>query len=106
MTGEVDGLADDGGDAAGCCRLARGRKGLAVAGAGFADKGAHVDQAGRDDLAGAIDDVGALGHAGSPNAALVVADDAVGDQDIAGAVEIARGIDHAGVGKQDGAAVG
>ena len=56
-------------------------------------------------LPGAIDDVGALGHAGSPNAALVVADDAVRNQDIAGAVEIARGIDHAGVSKQDGAAV-
>ena len=64
------GLADDGGDAAGRRRLARGRKGFAVAGAGLADKGAHVDQAGGDDLAGAIDDVGAFGHAGGADAAL------------------------------------
>ena len=41
-----------------------------MAGAGFADKGAHVDQAGGNDLAGAIDDVGAFGHAGGTNAAL------------------------------------
>ena len=84
------GLADDGGDAAGRRRLACGGKGLAVAGAGLADEGAHVDQPGGDDLAGAIDDVGALGHAGGANAAPGVADHAVGDQDVAGAVEIAR----------------
>ena len=99
-------MADDGGDAAGCCGLTGRGKRLAVAGAGLADKSAHVDQAGGDDLAGTIDDVGALGHAGSPNAALVVSDDAVGDQDVAGAVEIARGIDHTGVGEEDGAAIG
>src|SRR5258707_14400889 len=53
----------------GCRRLACGGKGFAVAGAGFADKGAHVDQPGRDDLAGAIDDIGTLGHAGAADAA-------------------------------------
>ena len=100
------GLADDGGDAAGRRRLARGGKGLAVAGAGLADKGAHVDQPGGDDLAGAIDDVGAFGHAGGADAAPAIADHAVGDQHVAGAVEIARGIDQAGVGEQDRAAVG
>ncbi len=63
-------LADDGGDAAGCRRLACGSKGFAVAGAGLADKGAHVDQPGGYDLAGAIDDVGALRHAGRADAAL------------------------------------
>src|SRR5271155_5776634 len=77
-----------------------------MAGAGFADKGAHVDQPGGDDLAGAIDDVGALGHAGRTDAAPGIADHAVGDQNIAGHVEIARGIDQAGVGKQDRAAIG
>src|ERR1700723_2932636 len=51
-----------------------------VAAAGLADKSAHVDQAGRDDLAGAIDDVGAFGHAGRTDAAAAVADGAVGDQ--------------------------
>ena len=61
---------------------------------------------GRHDLAGAIDDVRAFGHAGGADAALGVADHAVGDQHVAGAVEIARRIDDAGVGKQDGAAVG
>ena len=98
-------LADDGGDAAGGRRLAGGGKGLAVAGAGLADKGAHVDQPGGDDLAGAIDDVGAFGHAGRADAALGVADDAVGNQDVAGAVEIPGGIDDAGVGEQDRASV-
>ena len=99
-------LADDGGDAAGRRRLACGGKGFAVAGAGLADKGAHVDQPGGDDLAGAIDDVGAFGHAGRTDAAPGIADHAVGDQDVAGAVEIPRGIDDAGVGEQDRAAVG
>ena len=77
-----------------------------MAGAGLADKGAHVDQPGGDDLAGAIDDVGALGHAGGADAALRIADHAVGDQHVADAVEIARGIDQAGVGEQDRAAIG
>ena len=63
------GLADDGGDAAGGGGLACRGKGLAMARAGLADKGAHVDQAGGDDLAGAIDDVGAFRHAGRANAA-------------------------------------
>ncbi len=99
-------LADDGGDAAGCRRLACGGKGFAVAGAGLADKGAHVDQPGRDDLAGAIDDIGTLGHAGGADAAPGFADRAVGDQHVTEAVEIARGIDQAGVGEQDRAAIG
>jgi hypothetical protein len=39
-----------------------------MARAGLADKGTHVDQAGRHDLAGAIDDLGAFRHAGSCDA--------------------------------------
>ncbi len=77
-----------------------------MAGARLADKGTHVDQAGCDDLAGAIDDVGAFGHAGGADATPALADRAVGDQDVADAVEIARGIDQAGVGEQDRAAIG
>ena len=100
------GLADDGGDAAGGGGLACRGDGLAVVGAGLADEGAHVDQAGGDDLAGAIDDLGALGHAGRADAALGLADHAVGDQQVAGKIEIARGIDDPGVGEQDRAAVG
>ncbi len=100
------GLADDGGDAAGGGGLARGRKGFAVAGAGLADKGAHVDQPGCDDPAGAIDDVGAFGHAGRADAAAAFADGAVGDQHVADPVEIPGGIDQAGVGEQHRAAVG
>ena len=99
------GLADDGGDAAGGRGLARRGKGLAMAGAGLADEGAHVDQAGRHDLAGAIDDVGAFRHAGGADAAARLADDAVGDQHVADAVEVARRIDQAGIGEQDGAAI-
>jgi hypothetical protein len=99
-------LADDGGDAAGRRGLARRGKGLAMAGAGLADEGAHVDQPGGHDLAGAIDDVGALRHAGSTDAAPALADHAFGDQHVAGDIEIARRIDQAGVGEQDRAAVG
>src|SRR4029078_4610205 len=85
-------LADDGGDAARGRGLAGRREGFAVAGAGFADKGAHIDQPRGHDLARAIDDVGTFGDAGSANAALGVADDTVGDQDVTGTVEIARGV--------------
>ena len=99
------GLADDGGDAAGGGGLACGCKGFAVAGAGLADKGTHVDQSGRNDLAGAIDDVGAFGHAGRTDAAAAFADGAVGDQHVADPVEIPGGIDQPGVGKQYRAAV-
>jgi hypothetical protein len=55
------GLADNRGDAARRRRLARGRQRLAVLGAGLADEGAHVDQAGRHDAAVAFDDLGAFG---------------------------------------------
>jgi len=61
-------------------------------------QGTHVDQAGCDDLAGAIDDVGCLRarrrrrcHAGSRGSCRR-------RSDVADAVEIARGIDQAGVG--------
>ena len=64
------GPADDRGDAAGRGRLARGRERLAMFGAGFADEGPHVDEAGRDDLAAAVDDLGALRHAGGADAGL------------------------------------
>ena len=60
----------------------------------------HVDQAGREHQAGAIDDVGSLGHAGGADAALQVADHAVGDQDIAGPVEVAGRIDQPRVGEE------
>jgi hypothetical protein len=99
-------LAHDGGDAAGGGRLARRREGLAIFRAGLADEGAHVDQAGRDQPAVAIDDLGAFGHAGRMDAALRLADHAVGDQQIAGKIEVARRIDDPGVGEQDRAAVG
>ena len=95
------GLADDGGDAAGGRRLARGRKRLAMFGARFADEGAHVDQAGRDHVAAAIDDFGAFRHACRADAALGFADHAVGDQDVAGNIEIARRIDDPRIGEQD-----
>ena len=93
ITGEGVGLADDGGDAAGCRRLACGSKGFAVAGAWLADKGARRSESGCDDLA-AIDDVGTFGHAGGADAAPGLSDDAVGDQNVADAVEIARRIDQ------------
>ncbi len=88
------GLADDGGDAAGGRGLARRGDALAAFGAGLADEGAHVDQAGRDDVAAAIDDFGAFGHAGRADAALGLADHAVGDQKVAGKIEVARRIDR------------
>ena len=74
MVGCGLGLADDGGDAAGGRGLARRRDALAAFRAGLADEGAHVDQAGRDDVAAALDDLGAFGHAGRADAALGLAD--------------------------------
>ena len=59
------GHGDDRGDAAGGRRLAGRGEGLAVLGAGFADEDAHVDEAGRDDRAAAVDDLGA-GRAAPP----------------------------------------
>ncbi len=74
------GLRDDGGDAAGGCRLARRGDGLAIFPAGLADEGAHVDEAGCDHLALAVDDLRRLRHAGGADAALGLADHAIGDQ--------------------------
>ena len=76
-----------------------------AAAAWLADKGAHVDQPGGDDLAGAIDDVGTFRHAGGADAALGLADHAIGDEQITGEIQVARRIDDPGVGKQDRAAV-
>ena len=70
-------------------------------GARLADEGAHVDQAGRDELAAAVDDLGAFGHAGRADAALGLAHHAVGDQQVAGEIEIARRIDDPRIGEQD-----
>ena len=77
------GLADDGGDAARGGRFAGRGERLAMAGARLADEGAHVDQARRNDLAVAIEDLGAFRDAGGADAALGVADLAIGDQDVA-----------------------
>ena len=99
------GLAHDGGDATRGRGLARARKRLAILRPRLADEGAHVDEAGRDNEAVAIDDLGALGHAGRVDAALGLADHAVGDQQVAGKIEIARRIDDPGVCEKDRAAV-
>ncbi len=99
-------LADDGGDAAGRGGLACRCQRLAVAGAGLADEGAHVDETGRDQLAAAIDHVGAFRHAAGADTLLGFADEAVGDQQVADDIEVARRIDDPGVGEQDRAAVG
>ena len=98
-------LADDGGDATGSCGETGRGKSLAMARAGFAHKGAHVHEARRDDLAGAINNVCAFRHARSSDAPAGVADHAVGNQHIAGAINIPRRIDQPGVGEQDGAAI-
>src|SRR5262249_32964860 len=79
---------------------------LAVLGTGLAHEGAHVDEAGRNHAAAAVDDLGARGHARGMDAAFGFTDPAVGDQHVAFDVEIARGIDHAAVGEQDGTAIG
>jgi len=93
------------GDVSGWQMMAGGGQCFAVAGAGLADEGAHVDEAGRDQLAAAVDDLGAFRHAGRADALLGLADHAVGDQHVADDVEIARRIGDPGVGEQNGAAV-
>ncbi len=52
-------------------------------GARLADEGAHVDQAGRDQVAAAIDDLGVGRQIGRGDAAAKIADQAVDDQDAA-----------------------
>ena len=99
------GLADDGGDAAGGRGLACGCDGLAAFRAGLADEGAHVDQAGGDDLAAAVDHLGAFGNAGRADAALGLAHHAVGEQEVTRQVEIARRVHDPRIGEQDRAAV-
>ena len=75
--------------------------------AGLADEGAHVDEAGRHHLAPAIDDLGALGHAGGADAALGLADHAVGEQEVARRCrDRATGSSDAPIGKQDRPALG
>src|SRR4029078_11571911 len=54
-----------------------------------------------DDLAAAVDQIGAARHAGSADAFLGLTDDAFRDQQVAHDVEIARWIDDPGVGEQD-----
>jgi len=95
------GLADDRGDAACGCRVARGSQRLAMFGAGLADEGAHVDQAGGHDLAVHIDDLGAFRRAGCADVLARLLDHAVRDQDIAALVEVARRIDHAGIRQEE-----
>ncbi len=99
-------LADNRRDTTGCGRVAGRSERFAAGFAWLADEGAHVDQAGGDELAAAVDDVGAFRHAGSADAFLRLAHHAVGDQQIADNIEIARRIDDPGVGEQDRAAVG
>src|SRR5215831_1272001 len=62
---------------------------IEVSRARLADEGTHVDEAGRDELALAVDHLGGFRHAGGADAALGLADHAVGDQEIAVNVEIA-----------------
>ena len=54
------GHADDGRDAARSGGLTGRAQGLAVLGSGLAGEDVHVDQAGADDVAGAVDDGGAV----------------------------------------------
>src|SRR5215831_8949775 len=77
-----------------------------AAAAGLADESAHVDEAGRDQLALAVDDLGRLRHAGGADAALGLADHAIGDEKVAVDVEMARGVEDARVGEQDRATLG
>ena len=97
-------MTDDGGDAAGGGCLARRCDRLAIFGAGFADEGAHVDEPGSDQLSPAVDDVGALRHAGGADATFRFANRAVDDEQVAINLEIGRGIDNARAGEQDRAA--
>ena len=74
-----------------------------MAGTRLADESAYVDQAGRDDLAGTVDDVGAFGHACGADAVARVTNDLVSDEHIPRAIEIEGRVDDASVGEQDGA---
>ena len=85
------------GDAAGRGgRTCRGQ-GLAVFGAGLAGEDAHVDKAGREDFAGAIDDLRVRGFCVVEEARADVDDLAVFDKQCAGAIEPRVRVDQARV---------
>ena len=78
-------------DAACRRRQGRGRDRLAVFGAGLADEGPHVDEAGRDAIAAAIDDLRMGGQICRHNGGANIADQAIDDQDAAGEFALRAG---------------
>ncbi len=74
---------------------------LAILGARLADEGAHVDESGRDHVAGAIDDARPLGDLVARHVASNASDHAVARQQPAARFCFALGIYEAGVEKGD-----
>ncbi len=87
---------DDGGDAAGGCRVARRLQGLAMLLAGLAGEHLHVDQAGAQHVALAVDDIGAL-RGVAAQMPTEVGDHAALYQQAARLVLAGRGVDQAHV---------
>ena len=89
MTGLGVGHHDDGGDAAGGGGMARGLQRLAVLEARLAGEHLHVDQAGAEHVALAVDDVDAVRRV-APQVRAEVGDDAVAHQQAARLVAARR----------------
>ena len=71
--------------------------------AGFPDEGPHVDEAGRNDVAGAVADAGAFRRGGGGDGGAEAGDAAVLHEDAAPAFPAAGGVDQAGVDEGEGA---
>src|SRR5439155_11466166 len=99
-TGVVDGLrvrhAADGGEAAGRRGAGAGLHGLLVLVAGLAEVDVNVDQAGTHDLAGRVEDLGAL-PGGPLDVPAGLRDQPVLHQHVLDGVDAVRRIDHATV---------
>ena len=95
------GHADDGGDAAGGGGTARRGQRLAVLVAGLAGKDHHVDEAGREHVAAAIDDLG-IADGARRDVRPEIGNEAVSDQHAAVLIEAGGGIDQPCIDKSDG----
>ncbi len=95
------GRGDDGGDAAGRGRSRGGGDGLAMLGSGLADEGLHVDEAGREHIAGAIDDSRALRRAVGRHAGAEIGDLSIEDEKAAACLHAGGGVDEAGVDEKE-----
>ena len=96
--GAAVGEGGEGGDAGGGCGFGGRRDSFAVFEAGFAEGSAHVDEAGAEDGAAALEDRHAIGAA---EVGAEIGDVAVADEQAAGFVEAGGRVDEADVSEEE-----